>query len=340
MVNVCKRSSPVTGFVVLLIVLADISAAVVGFSVQLDDCHRTDCDLILLSSITLLSAACIVWTLQQTWTDGWCFLHTLFVWIVFGCSAAPFVYGLASASFQDRADIPKWHIVLHGITLVILTAGLVVGYVLRLLGSPCMHPPPVAVTQAKETSESHPFHVDFLPLSKWPGVIGMGILPGRQKGRCVRSVADDVNRLAQVHKINVICSVVEDGEIVNSDLCSAVPAAGIELLRLPVRDKWVPASMQSFHAFVHTIAQRLVKGDRVFVHCNGGKGRTGLTVCSTLLLLGEASGVVDSIRKCRQARPGTIYNPLQILYLTEYNAQHVDGQKIEFSAAIDQLSPA
>jgi protein-tyrosine phosphatase len=51
----------------------------------------------------------------------------------------------------------------------------------------------------------------------------------------------------------------------------------------------------------------------VVVHCNGGKGRTGLTVVSCMLTLGTHT-VRQAIKATRAARKGTITNPFQIAY--------------------------
>jgi len=83
------------------------------------------------------------------------------------------------------------------------------------------------------------------------------------------------------------------------------------------------------------------------VHCNGGKGRTGLVVVSCLVMLGT---LIFSLTLCsnvnrllmvipyfvgldpseatdvvRASRPGMLYNPAQILYVRALKA-YLTGQ--------------
>jgi protein-tyrosine phosphatase len=71
--------------------------------------------------------------------------------------------------------------------------------------------------------------------------------------------------------------------------------------------------MAAYLALVDAVLASLGDGRRVAVHCNGGKGRTGTLAVAVLFALG--SSITAGVAAVRAARPGTIRNPLQILWL-------------------------
>jgi protein-tyrosine phosphatase len=49
----------------------------------------------------------------------------------------------------------------------------------------------------------------------------------------------------------------------------------MESIHFPIKDKWIPPSMEGLIFLVDTIIERMKAGKAVICHCNGGKGRTG-----------------------------------------------------------------
>jgi protein tyrosine phosphatase len=49
----------------------------------------------------------------------------------------------------------------------------------------------------------------------------------------------------------------------------------MESIHFPIKDKWVPPSMEGLIYLIDTIIERMKAGKTVICHCNGGKGRTG-----------------------------------------------------------------
>jgi protein-tyrosine phosphatase len=86
----------------------------------------------------------------------------------------------------------------------------------------------------------------------------------------------------------------------------------IESLHFPIVDKWIPSAMDDLVKNVELLVDRIKKGRSILVHCNGGKGRTGLLVVSALVALGLE--VNDAVQVIRDARPGMIQNPVQLIY--------------------------
>jgi protein-tyrosine phosphatase len=71
--------------------------------------------------------------------------------------------------------------------------------------------------------------------------------------------------------------------------------------RIPVRDGWVP-SHGDMVAILDSIDSHIEKGEAVYIHCWGGRGRTGTVVGCYLIRHGlceahEAVGKIQELRK-------------------------------------------
>jgi hypothetical protein len=79
---------------------------------------------------------------------------------------------------------------------------------------------------------------------------------------------------------------------------------GISCLSFPIRDLGTP-SLESMRRILDSINASLDRGDPVYVHCWGGKGRTGTVVGCWLLEQGlaTAENVLGLIRELRKGLP-------------------------------------
>lgn len=170
-----------------------------------------------------------------------------------------------------------------------------------------------------KTSSSHPLEINFVThpvLGK--SRIGMTMCPGRNKKDHRRNLKMDIAALLQVGT-QVLVSLVQQHELDSMkipDMMTRVRAAGIEVIHAPIKDKWIPSRIGILVELVDLIAERVKLGKCITVHCNGGKGRTGLVVAGTLVLRGMEPGPATDL--IRQIRPGMLYNPAQIVYLRLY----------------------
>ncbi len=76
----------------------------------------------------------------------------------------------------------------------------------------------------------------------------------------------------------------------------------VTMVRMPIRDMDVP-SREEMRAILDEIDRSIGEGLPVYVHCWGGKGRTGTVVGCYLARLGIATGW-DALRKVRSLRRG------------------------------------
>lgn len=173
------------------------------------------------------------------------------------------------------------------------------------------------------TSIDFPIRVDFIKSVAFPVLdqLGMTFAPGKKQLNPVsgpawgRDLEVDLERMSEHYGIEVLVSLVEDGEL--DELCivelvGKAKEAGIRTIRFPIRDMGVPKDLDAFSLMVDEVVGELRAQKKIAVHCKGGLGRAGsVSACISIVaseweLTGE-----DAIELVRTARPGTIENSHQ-----------------------------
>eukprot|EP01124_Arcella_intermedia_P032125 TRINITY_DN7429_c1_g1_i1.p1 TRINITY_DN7429_c1_g1~~TRINITY_DN7429_c1_g1_i1.p1 ORF type:complete len:470 (+),score=99.03 TRINITY_DN7429_c1_g1_i1:493-1902(+) len=173
--------------------------------------------------------------------------------------------------------------------------------------------------RGKKTSLSHPYVINFIDKTTCPALnqarIGMSMCPGRVWGEWDRDIDIDISVILS-HKIQVVCSIITNTELSQMnrpDFYQRIRLAGMESVDFSIHDKWLPNSVDNFIKIVDVIVEHIRRGKTILVHCNGGKGRTGLVVVACLMILGYP--VDQSIQIIRTARSGMLRNPAQEVFL-------------------------
>jgi protein-tyrosine phosphatase len=102
--------------------------------------------------------------------------------------------------------------------------------------------------------------------------------------------------------VDVIVSLLEESEIpgltqAERSLCEEV---GVEFFSFPVRDKTVPDSADTLAVIARRLADRIVAGKSVAIHCRAGIGRSTTLAACVLILLGvEGDIALDMIAAAR-----------------------------------------
>ncbi len=102
--------------------------------------------------------------------------------------------------------------------------------------------------------------------------------------------------------VDVIVSLLEESEIpglteAERSLCEEV---GVEFFSFPVRDKTVPDSADTLAVIARRLAERIVAGKSVAIHCRAGIGRSTTLAACVLILLGvEGDVALDMIAAAR-----------------------------------------
>ncbi len=156
-----------------------------------------------------------------------------------------------------------------------------------------------------------PYHIAILPLGT--GTLGLGPLPG-QTGDLV----GDVTTLRRFGP-SIIISLTEATEREahgGEGLLSALAEAGLAWTKFAVRDFGIPdaetdARWPDLSARAHAV---LEQGGKVFVHCLGGKGRSGMVALRLMVEAGE--NPEGALERLRTARPGAVETDAQLGWAT------------------------
>ncbi len=155
---------------------------------------------------------------------------------------------------------------------------------------------------------------DIHELSAAGGVIALGPMPGRRG-----DLAADVEKIAR-WGASAVLTMTPQGELDAhraSTLPEALAARGIDWLHFAVEDFGVPAAGRAaeWSGLAIGLRARLAKGQRVFVHCFGGCGRSGMAV---LRLMVESGDDPDAaLRQLRRVRPCAVETDAQRLWATD-----------------------
>jgi ADP-ribosylglycohydrolase/protein-tyrosine phosphatase len=162
------------------------------------------------------------------------------------------------------------------------------------------------------TSTDSPLRLDEVDLSGTaaePGRLIVTFLPGKKRdgytGPHWRDVDLDAARLRD-DGVDALFLLVEDVELdwcLLPDLPDALGAAGVELIRFPIRDPHTPTRAQDpgFHAAIGTLTARLAAGGTIAVACRGGVDRSGMTAACLLVEAGlDAETAIDRVHAGRK----------------------------------------
>jgi len=153
-----------------------------------------------------------------------------------------------------------------------------------------------------------------------------------------RDLSTDLDRIRNVFGCDVLVSLIRHSELQDlkiQQLFQEVEARGMDYIHFPIKDKWIPHSMDDLIKNIDHIIQLLKKGKTVVCHCNGGKGRSGTVIVATLVGLGhKVQNAIDIVRK---ARSGTIRNPLQIMYVKRFKNAWLQYVKKKFDDGTEGL---
>lgn len=175
------------------------------------------------------------------------------------------------------------------------------------------------------TSHSHPLRIDtVVPLSGW-GAIGMSLCPGKwqpsaRSGSWKRDLELDLNAVQAwgAKAVVTLMEMHEHDELGVRDLPEKVWGLGMEWIPVPIPDQHAPGATfwSRWSQAGRQIVSMLASGEKVFLHCKGGLGRTG-TVAACLLI---ESGIApaEAVAAVRRARKGTIETEEQERFVLEY----------------------
>jgi protein-tyrosine phosphatase len=186
------------------------------------------------------------------------------------------------------------------------------------------------------TSETHPIHVDVVPIEGLPGRLGLTIAPGKKgrsqlsRVRWERDLVTDLRALKERCATDVLVSLLRPYEYELLEiprLAAEAERLGLATRRFEIDDMSVPAVPRSdaFRDFVAELHADLARGRNVTVHCRGGLGRSGLVAACLLVYDGEApAAAIARVRACRR---GAIETRGQERYVHDFAEGTLDGDE-------------
>ena len=164
--------------------------------------------------------------------------------------------------------------------------------------------PPLSTTAERERLHA------FSPTANWlvPGRVLCGRYPGSCPSRPIDSTAQR-DRLSTLREHGIDTFVCLQSELPPQDAVSEWPEGGIEgqsknvvekqtarfqpyfddaggdaanYVHFSIPDRCVASSLESLDALVHDLYTRVLDGERLYIHCFGGRGRTGIVAACLL----------------------------------------------------------
>jgi protein-tyrosine phosphatase len=200
----------------------------------------------------------------------------------------------------------------------------------------------IPILNGFHTSISHPIVVDFIDLDVCPILkssrIGMSMCPGRHKGVWKRNLSTDLDYFVS-QGANAVVTLVTKTEMHDMgipNLVTEIEKRGMMSIQYSIQNKWIPNNSDTFAQVVHQVSALIREGKTIIVHCNGGKGRTGLIITACLVLLGL--GQDEAINAIRSRRPGMLYNPAQQIYLLSVTSKILTLNQVSDANESDTIS--
>jgi len=176
------------------------------------------------------------------------------------------------------------------------------------------------------TSKTDPLQINEVSCAG--GAIGLTLCPGKKGGSVFgapwdRDLAADIG-IIRGWAATTVLTLIEDHEfdlLEVRDLPAGVREAGMTWLHAPIRDVDVPdeAFERQWAVVGHKVRAELRRGNRVLIHCRGGRGRAGMIAARLLVEFGEAPAA--AIQRVRHARSDTIETAAQEAHVKSVQVQ-------------------
>ena len=181
--------------------------------------------------------------------------------------------------------------------------------------------PQSVIFDVRKTSSQDPYQIidvaHIVSDNNTKGRLTISISPGKKDTKWNRDLQMDLDEIKN-NGIQVIVCLLEWSEMKALDITEYPKKAqdrGLLFYHLPIRDRFIPQDKE-VDALIPIVAQHLIAGQNILVHCRGGLGRAG-TICACCLCYFGYDGntAIDTVRK---QRPGAVQNKKQVGCVLQY----------------------
>ena len=135
---------------------------------------------------------------------------------------------------------------------------------------------------------------------------------------------DEIAELANL-RVTTLVSLLQESEQRELSLTEEADIAAqynIEFVSFPIEDRTTPGDLDGFIALIDALAERVLKGQGVAIHCRAGIGRSGITAAAVLVRIGfEPDKVFAQISAARRRPVPDTYE--QIAWFERHHTKFV-----------------
>lgn len=179
-------------------------------------------------------------------------------------------------------------------------------------------------TPTARTSQTHPLRIATIRIGASGGAIGITFAPGKHQtqamtGTWARDLDIDLHMIKQWGASDLITLLEphELDELGIPGLPEKAAQLGLAWHGFPISDGQAPDDrfLRPWLTAGPLLANKILHGYRVLVHCKGGLGRAGTVACLLLLATGAAADADAAMQQVRDVRPGAIETAAQESFL-------------------------
>ena len=159
--------------------------------------------------------------------------------------------------------------------------------------------------------------ISWIPIGK-KNLLGVSQFPGKNLQNIfdLSSVSKDL-KIIKKQKVKIVVSLLPDNEKNKLGLDDLIwSKVEVEYIQFPISDFSVPPKKKfnELKKLISFIKENLMLSKHVLIHCNGGKGRSGMIAALVLKAMKEK----DPIKKVREKVIGAIETEEQEIFVKDW----------------------
>ena len=159
--------------------------------------------------------------------------------------------------------------------------------------------------------------ISWIPIGK-KNLLGVSQFPGKNLQNIfdLSSFSNDL-QIIKKQKVKIVVSLLPDNEKNKLGLDDLIwSKEEVEYIQFPINDFSVPPKKKfnELKKLISFIKENLVLSKHVLIHCNGGKGRSGMIAALVLKAMKEK----DPIKKVREKVIGAIETEEQEIFVKDW----------------------